>query len=293
MKNFASKLKSESGSGEPFRIAIFTLDSLYSSYALKNLISILKTRVELVICTERINNRKYGSYLSQAKKMIAKSGFPFFVYLNFYVFFYRFLVYVSWLYCRLMKRKAKIFALGWLARRYHFNIAKTPDINDEQVVRLLKKHKINLILSIHLDQLVDKIILKLPQYGCINLHYGELPQNAGPFPTIWNILRKQKKAFVTIHYMNESFDQGAILGQESLNIGTNDSILSLDCRLMKLGAKMLKNIILNIENGSQKSVPQDKSGFRYRSYPTNRRLALLRRRKFRLFTFHDISRFFL
>lgn len=278
---------------QPLRIAVLTLDSLYSSYALKNLISILKTRVELVVCTERINNKKYGSFLTQAKKIILKSGFRFFLYLNFYVFIYRFLVYAAWLLRWLMQKRRKIFAISWLAQRYNFRVVKTPDINDAKIIRLLKKYKINLILSIHLDQLVGKELLSIPKYGAVNLHYGKLPQNAGPFPTIWNILRNHKKAAVTLHYMNESFDKGAILAKEELDINENNSVLSLDCRLMKLGAQMLKGVVLHIENGTQKSVPQDSCQFRYRSYPTKRKLALLRKRKFRLVDSHDLTHFFL
>lgn len=274
------------------RIAILTLDSLYSNYALRHLIDILKTRVELVICTERINNKKYGSFYNQLIKIVKKSGIKFFIYLNLYVFVYRFLLYLSAFYRWLLRKPLKAFSFQQLSRHYGFKIAKTEDINSPHVERLLRKHRINLIVAIHLDQLIGKTILQLPKYGCINLHYGRLPENAGPFPTIWGILKNENEAYVTIHYMDEYFDQGDILDEGIVKIDHNESILSLDCRLMKLGSHLIRKVIKQLENGTQHVRPQDKGKFRYRSYPSKKKLKLLKRRKIALFRWHDFEKYF-
>ncbi len=274
------------------RVAIFTLDSLYSNFALKNLISVLKDRVHIVFCTERIANKKYGSFFHQTKKIIEKSGLNFFIYLNLYVFVYRFFIYVGAFYRWIRRKRTKAFSLSWLSKRYGFRVLKVPDINSIEVVRLLKRLNIDLVISIHLDQLVGKEILHLPRFGCINLHYGELPENAGPFPSIWNVLTRKQESFVTVHYMNEFFDKGDILAKTMVLLEDDDSILSLDCRLHKAGAKLIRDAITKIEKSEQIAIPQTSGQFRYRSYPSKSKLRLLKRRKVKLFHWHEFFNYF-
>lgn len=279
-------------SSPPLRIAIFTLDSLYSNYALKNLISLLKYRVEVVFCTQRISNKKYGSFFSQAKKIIAKSGLSLFVYLNLYIFLYRALIYLGAWYRKLKKQQIKLFSLNWMSRRYGFRVVKVSDINSAVVLRTLRKAKVDLVIGIHLDQLVSPNILNTPRLGCLNMHYGELPENAGPFPSIWAVLRRKKTSSATIHYMNGAFDKGDILAQASVPLLEGDSILNFDCRLHKAGCRLLQNVVSLVERGEHIIHQQDLGHFRYKSYPSKKHMKLLRKRGIKLFHWKDFFHYF-
>ena len=58
-----------------------------------------------------------------------------------------------------------------------------------------------------------KELLKIPRYGCINLHCSILPKYAGLLPSFWTIYNKEEKIGSTVHYMDDKIDNGAILGQ--------------------------------------------------------------------------------
>jgi methionyl-tRNA formyltransferase len=108
-------------------------------------------------------------------------------------------------------------------------------------------------------QILPKEILTLPTYGCINIHASLLPFYRGAAPINWAIIRGETQTGITIMQMDEGMDTGAVLLQESVVIGPDDTAGSLTEKLSALGAKLITTALALIADGKLRPVPQDGS----------------------------------
>ena len=71
--------------------------------------------------------------------------------------------------------------------------------------------KPDLIVVAAYGQIIPKEILKIPRYGCLNVHPSLLPKYRGPSPIQAAILNGDKETGVTIIKMTEKVDAGPII----------------------------------------------------------------------------------
>jgi methionyl-tRNA formyltransferase len=83
------------------------------------------------------------------------------------------------------------------------------------------------IFSVQYRRLLRPPILRLPQHGCINLHFGLLPRYGGCYPIAWAILNGESQAGATLHYMSETFDEGDVIAQCAVPIDPNTTARDL------------------------------------------------------------------
>jgi methionyl-tRNA formyltransferase len=106
-------------------------------------------------------------------------------------------------------------------------------------------------------QILPKEILTLPKFGCVNIHASLLPAYRGAAPINWAIIRGEQETGITIMMMDEGMDTGAILMQENIPIGPEDTAGALKEKLASLGAKMIITALPLLESGKLTPVPQD------------------------------------
>lgn len=98
----------------------------------------------------------------------------------------------------------------------------------------LKRELINLkpdlIIGCRSQLLIKKKILEIPTIGITNIHYGELPRYGGVSPIQWAILNGEDHVGISLHFMNENFDEGPIIAQRTLPILNKERILELPHR---------------------------------------------------------------
>ncbi|MBP7832782.1 MAG: methionyl-tRNA formyltransferase [Candidatus Levybacteria bacterium] len=148
-----------------------------------------------------------------------------------------------------------------------------------RLVDYLKKHKIPYIYSQLKDSLaIDKIkeiepdlavlasfgvyipdaIINMFPLGILNVHPSLLPEFKGPSPVQFTILSGILKTGVTIIQMDDEFDHGPIVAQESVDLTGNETSPELLESLFEVGAKLIKNIVQDVNSGLQiQSTPQD------------------------------------
>ena len=266
------------------RIIIFNLESLYSGRAITEFFERYHDRIVLICASQRYGG-KYGSFLYQFKKNLKTSGFNFVNYLSCHLIYYKPTVYSIDFVNKLLKRKNRIYTLGQLAKKYKVPILKTKEIKDKDVIEFIRKKKPDLIISAYFDHVINREIIDIPKFGVINIHTALLPEYKGPFPSLWPMIYGENHGGVTIHYVNEKLDEGDIIVRKKLNIQPKESILSMDCRFMNIGIKLLYEVIDEIGKGEIHSLKQ--TGGHYYSYPTKEDLIKLKRREIKLYTFKD------
>jgi|LSQX01.3.fsa_nt_gb methionyl-tRNA formyltransferase len=133
------------------------------------------------------------------------------------------------------------------------------NVNSDEAFEKLNSIKPDLIVVVAYGQILDKEILELPKYGCINVHASLLPKYRGAAPINWAIIDGEMKTGVTIMDMEEGLDTGDMILKTSIPIEDGDDYITIHDKLSHLGGEMLiKAINLILEEKAIKEV-QDHS----------------------------------
>lgn len=128
---------------------------------------------------------------------------------------------------------------------------------DEKFVAELRTLAPDLIAVAAFGQILPKVILELPCFGCLNVHTSLLPKYRGAAPIQWAILNGDAETGVTIMKMDVGLDTGDILTQRTTPIRDEDNAATLHDRLAQLGAELLVQTIPNYVAGKILPQPQD------------------------------------
>ncbi len=130
---------------------------------------------------------------------------------------------------------------------------------DEEVIKKLKDISPDLIIVTDYGKILPSEVLKIPSFGCLNVHASLLPKFRGPSPIQNALWQGKRKTGITIMLMNEGIDTGDIISQKEVVIRNHDTALSLKLRLAELGADLLIQTIPFWINQKIEPQPQDNS----------------------------------
>lgn len=120
------------------------------------------------------------------------------------------------------------------------------------------------IFSISFPFLLSKDILSYKEERFINFHPGPLPEYRGPMP-LFEVLRYQEKeTAISVHFMNEEFDEGAIILKEKLAISPNETYGELAIKLSERTAMVALNVAQMLQFASQ--IPRTEQDNTYARY---------------------------
>jgi methionyl-tRNA formyltransferase len=272
------------------RIVILTLESFCSGPALTKFITKYNNRISLVCVSERYGG-KYGSFWQQLKQNFYRSGFTFVNYLSFNLIYYKPFVYIGGFLNKVLGRKKKVYTIKQLCKKYNIPLIKTLEVKDAETIKQIKSIKPDLIISAYFDHLINQDIIDIPLHGVINIHTAPLPEYRGPFPPLWPALHGKKGGQVTVHYVDDFFDEGDIIAQKDVEFGKKESILSMDSRFMMVGIDALIDVLDKMERGKIETRTQGEGS--YYSYPNRNDLKNLKKHGVKLYSVKDyIKKFF-
>jgi methionyl-tRNA formyltransferase len=130
-------------------------------------------------------------------------------------------------------------------------------VRDPEFIGILRTLAPEAIIVAAYGQILPKEVLTLPKFGCVNIHASLLPAYRGAAPINWAIIRGEQETGITVMLMDEGMDTGAILMQESIPIGPDDTAGALKEKLALLGAKIIITALPLLESGKLTPVPQD------------------------------------
>lgn len=107
------------------------------------------------------------------------------------------------------------------------------------------------------SMLIRSDVLGLVGGRAFNVHMALLPRNRGPNPIQWALIHGDKKTGVSLHVMDEGFDSGAIVDQESVDILELDTWLTLILRAKVAASMLLDRMMPLLLNGKWQATPQD------------------------------------
>lgn len=115
----------------------------------------------------------------------------------------------------------------------------------------------DIIVTCAYGQIIPEVILSQPRYGCINVHGSLLPKLRGGAPIHHAIINGDEYTGMTIMYMAKKMDAGDIISQERVDILPTDNLDLLYEKMSYVGAKLLKETLPNIINGTNERIKQD------------------------------------
>ncbi len=123
------------------------------------------------------------------------------------------------------------------------------NVNEAAEIELLRKLQPDVIVVAAYGQFLKRDILKLPPFGCVNVHASLLPRYRGAAPAQWAIARGETETGVSTIMMNERMDAGDILAQIKEPILPEDTAGSLLKRLARGGAELLIRTLAELQQG--------------------------------------------
>lgn len=130
-------------------------------------------------------------------------------------------------------------------------------VRDPEFIEIIRKIAPEAIIVAAYGQILPKDILTLPRFGCINIHASLLPAYRGAAPINWAIIRGEHETGITVMMMDEGMDTGAILMQETIPIGPEDTAGAVTEKLALLGAKLITTALPLLASGKLTPVAQD------------------------------------
>jgi methionyl-tRNA formyltransferase len=144
------------------------------------------------------------------------------------------------------------------AFKLHLKIFQPEKIGTPASVAQLKYLRPELIVVAAYGQILNRDVLHLPEFGCLNIHTSLLPKYRGASPIQSAIAAGEKQSGVTIMWMDEGLDTGDILLQETVTLRRHETAGTLHDRLARIGADGLLKALTLIAAGRAPRLKQDK-----------------------------------
>ena len=139
----------------------------------------------------------------------------------------------------------------------NIEIIQPKKLRDEEIINKIKEINPDLIVVVAYGKIIPKSIIDIPKYGIINVHSSLLPKYRGASPIHSAILNGDRETGVSIMYIEEELDSGAVILQEKCEISDEDTLGSLHDRLKIIGADALGKVLDLIETRKVSAVPQE------------------------------------
>ncbi len=95
------------------------------------------------------------------------------------------------------------------------------------------------VFSFYYRHMLSAAWLNLPKRGALNMHGSLLPKYRGRAPVHWAIIRGETVTGASLHYMLEKPDAGALVDQQPVPIGENDTALEVSQRVAEAAQTVL------------------------------------------------------
>jgi methionyl-tRNA formyltransferase len=123
----------------------------------------------------------------------------------------------------------------------------------------LEQHKPDVVLVKTFPYRIPASALSIPKFGFINFHYAPLPQFRGSNPLFWMIRNGITSGGVTVHRMDEHFDNGPILLQQSVVFNPDATFGICSTQLAYTGATLTPQLLQGLISSTLKETAQDRS----------------------------------
>ncbi len=160
------------------------------------------------------------------------------------------------------------FPVLLLARKLGLKVFTTSD--KQELTELFKAKPATSRLGVVIDYgiIIPREVIDYFPLGIVNSHFSLLPEWRGADPISFSILSGQPQTGVSLMLIEESLDEGPLLGQAPYDIPADITTPELTEQLIELSHEMLKQILPLYIDGSTQPAPQEQVTMAASSVPT-------------------------
>ena len=136
-------------------------------------------------------------------------------------------------------------------------VCQPKKIREPECVKKLSEYHADVMVVIAFGQILSKELLKVPVYGCINIHASLLPKYRGAAPIQWAVINGDKETGITTMLMDEGMDTGDMLERRVIALEEKETGGSLFERLSLLGGELILSTLEKLENKTLQRTPQN------------------------------------
>ena len=109
---------------------------------------------------------------------------------------------------------------------------------ENKILKLIKSNKIDLICLAGFMKILSEDFLKKCNVRILNIHPSLLPKYKGLNTHMRVLKNKDKFSGCTVHFVNKNLDAGKIILQKKVKVKKNDTIESLEKKILKIENKI-------------------------------------------------------
>lgn len=147
------------------------------------------------------------------------------------------------------------------AEELGLDIFQPSRIKQEDSISKIKELNPDFIIVVAYGQILNKEILEIPKFGCINVHASLLPKLRGAAPINWAIINGDKKSGITTMLMDEGLDTGDMLLKSEVEISDDMTAGELHDILSEIGGELLIKTINQIDSIEKIKQDNDESSY--------------------------------
>lgn len=150
-----------------------------------------------------------------------------------------------------------------IARDLKIPTLETKTLNDENIVKEIKKHNADIGVVVDFGLIIPEKIINLFKYKIVNIHPSLLPKYRGPSPIQQTILNGDRFAGMTLMQIDNKMDSGPIVSQYKVKLRGNETTAVLKDYLSDLGATILLDTLPYYISGEMKPKAQKENRVSY------------------------------
>lgn len=128
---------------------------------------------------------------------------------------------------------------------------------DEAFIAQMRELAPDVMVVIAFGQILPEELLKVPAYGCVNIHASLLPRYRGAAPIQWAVINGDEETGITTMMMDVGMDTGDMLEKLVVKLDEKETGGSLFDRLSILGGELILSTLAKLEDGTLVPTPQD------------------------------------
>ena len=122
------------------------------------------------------------------------------------------------------------------------------------------------IFTVVAFRMLPEVVWNMPPYGSLNIHGSLLPDLRGAAPIQWSLAYGDSETGVTAFSLNHAIDEGPVLRQVRISVGTNETFGELYGRMASEGAQLAAHVLVQRVYHDLRPLPQEE-GLAHRAAP--------------------------
>lgn len=144
-----------------------------------------------------------------------------------------------------------------LAHQHGSRVLTPASPNDPSIALTLRDLHPDFLFAFYYRHMLPTELLEIPRLGALNMHGSLLPKYRGRAPINWAIIHGETETGASLHYMVAKPDAGALVDQQSVPIGPDETAFVVADRVAQAAVTVLTRALPALIAGTAQPRPLD------------------------------------